>query len=285
VTGRRREIQAIARSVDLGTAELVPDADRPGAWTLLVDGVPQSHVDTGDPTFLEFEYMRRLASVVDTAAPPGAPIDVLHLGGGALTLPRYVAATRPGSRQRVVERDTALSAFVARMLPLPAGSAVEITDGDARAAVEALPDAAYDLVIADVYRAAQMPRTVASVQFAGQVARILRRRGRYATNVADLPPLAFSRVQAATLREAFPDVCVIAEPRLLRGRRYGNVVLVAARNRGGLPVGRLRAAALRDPFPGRLLHASALDRFVEGARPAGDGVAGDSPAPPPRLLI
>jgi spermidine synthase len=285
VTARRREGGSIARPVELGTAELVPDTDRPGGWTLLVDGVPQSYVDTTDPTFLEFEYMRRLASVVDTAAAPGAPLDVLHLGGGALTLPRYVAATRPGSRQRVVERDTALSDFVARLLPLPDGVDVEVTAGDAREAVEALPDAGYDLLIADVYRAAQMPRSVASVQFADQAARILRRRGRYVANVADLPPLAFSRVQAATLRAVFPDVCVIAEPRLLRGRRYGNVVLVAANNRGGLPVGRLRAAALRDPFPGRVLHATALDRFVDGADPADDAAAGDSPAPPPRLLI
>jgi spermidine synthase len=242
-------------------------------------------VDPGDPTYLEFEYMRRLASVVDTAAVPGAPIDVLHLGGGALTLPRYVAATRPGSRQRVVERDTALSDFVAGLLPLPTGADIEVSAGDARAAVEALPDAAYDLVVADVYRAAQMPRSVASAGFAAQVARILRRRGRYAVNVADLPPLAFSRVQAATLRTAFPDVCVIAEPRLLRGRRYGNVVLVAARDAGGLPVGRLRAAALRDPFPARLLHAVHLDRFVDGAQPADDTAAGDPPTPPPRLLV
>src|SRR2546423_600544 len=90
-----------------GAAALVPDPDRPGGWTLRLDGTPQSYVDTADPAVLHFEYMRRLGSVVDAAAPAGEPLRVLHLGGGALTLARYVAATRPGSTQQVVERDAA----------------------------------------------------------------------------------------------------------------------------------------------------------------------------------
>ena len=82
--------------------ELVPDRDRRSAWTLLVDGTPQSHVDLADPTHLEFEYVRRMASAIDLSAPAGEPLRVLHLGGGGLTLARYVAATRPASPQRVV---------------------------------------------------------------------------------------------------------------------------------------------------------------------------------------
>src|SRR2546421_960732 len=113
-----RRIYGIREPVDSGLAELLPDPDRPGGWTLRVDGTPQSYVDTGDPRLLVFEYMRRLGSVVDAAAPPGEPLRVLHLGGGALTLPRYVAATRPGSAQQVVERDAALIALVRRELPL-----------------------------------------------------------------------------------------------------------------------------------------------------------------------
>src|SRR4051812_46885994 len=86
-----------------GVAELMPDPDRDSAYTLLLDGAPQSHVDLADPTHLQFEYIRRMAAAIDLIAPTGQPLRVLHLGGGALTLPRYVAATRPGSAQRVVE--------------------------------------------------------------------------------------------------------------------------------------------------------------------------------------
>jgi spermidine synthase len=281
-SGRRSG--GVAEPVDLGFAELLPDRDRPDGWTLLVDGVPQSHVDLGDPTYLEFEYMRRLASVIDVAGPRGAPLRALHLGGGALTLPRYLAATRPGSRQRVVERDAALIALVRRVLPPPRGADLRVRAADARQALEGTRDAVFDLVISDVYRAAQMPRTVTSSQFAAHAARVLRPGGLYAVNVVDLPPLAFSRVQAATLRSAFADVCVIAEPGTLRGRRYGNVVLVATPRAGGLPVDRLVTAAARDAFPTRLLHGAALDRFIAGARPVSDTAATESPKPPPALL-
>jgi spermidine synthase len=284
VTTRRRGPPGIVQPVQFGTAELVPDRDRPGAWLLFVDGVPQSYVDMGDPTNLGFEYMRRLASVVDEVAAPGQPVQVLHLGAGGATLPRYLAATRPGSRQRVVDHDPALIALVRRALPLPRGADLRIRASDARVAVQASPAGRYHLVIADVYRAGQMPRSIASLEYARQVARTLRPDGLYAVNVADLPPLAFSRVQAATLRAAFPDVCVMAEPGLLRGRRYGNVVLAAARQPGRLPVARLAAAAARDAFPWRVLHAADLDRFVGGARPFTDATATDSPQPAPTLF-
>jgi spermidine synthase len=50
-------------------------------------------------------------------------VHALHLGGGALTLPRYLAHTRPGSRQLVAEVDDALTDLVREHLPLPPGTA------------------------------------------------------------------------------------------------------------------------------------------------------------------
>src|ERR1700710_2268638 len=116
-----------------GTPELLADADRDGSWMLLVNDTPQSHVDLDDPTHLEFEYVRRIGHVLDLAAEPSAPLDVVHLGGGALTLARYVAVTRPGSRQRVVERDEPLTELVRRELPLPRNARVRVRAADARA--------------------------------------------------------------------------------------------------------------------------------------------------------
>jgi hypothetical protein len=274
-----------ATPVGYGLARLRPDPDRPGGWTLFVDGVEQSYVDLSDPTHLEFGYVRRLACVVDTAAPAGRPLRVLHLGGGALTLPRYVAATRPGSAQVVVERDALLAGLVARRLPLPAGADVRVEIADARAAVDAAGGRSFDLVLGDVYQAAQMPGSVASTEFAAAVARLLTPRGLYAVNVADLPPLAFSRRQAATLRAVFADVGAVGDPGMRRGRRYGNLVLAAARQPGRLPVARLAGAAARDVFRGRLLHGEALDRFVAGALPVTDAAAEGSPRPPAGGLL
>jgi len=54
---------------------------------------------------------------VDLVAPPGRPVHAVHLGGGAFTLARYIAATRPRSTQQIVERDAALVQLVRRALP------------------------------------------------------------------------------------------------------------------------------------------------------------------------
>ncbi len=251
-------------TVAFGTAELVPDPAHPGGWTLLIDGVAQSYVDIDNPTHLRYPYVRRVASVVDTMARPGQPIRVLHLGGGGLTLARYIAVTRPGSRQRVVERDGDLDTLVRRVLPLPAGADVQTAAVDARAAVESTGDARFDLVITDAYDGAQMPTSVSSLEYVREVARVLAPGGTYAVNVADLPPAIFTRIETATLRAVFPDVCAIGEQGMLRGRRYGNVVLAAG---ASLPVDRLARIAARDEIRAKVLHDDELDDFIGGVGP------------------
>jgi spermidine synthase len=256
--------------VDFGTAELVPDPRRPRAWTLLIEGVAQSYVDLDRPTHLEFEYMRRVASVIDAVRGRGQPLRVLHLGGGGLTLARYVHATRPGSAQDVVEHDGALVDVVGRELPLPDGADVRIEVADATTAVREYPRGHFDLIIGDVFHAARVPRSVTGVAFLTSAARLLRPGGVYTVNITDLPPLAFSRVYAATLGQVFADVCLVAATNMFGGRRFGNVVFAAALREGDLPVDRLRTASVRDPSGGRLLHGAELTRFVGGARPTND---------------
>src|ERR1700726_4310005 len=139
----------MARRREPGRTELLRDADRRAAWMLLIDGVPQSHVDLEDPGYLDFEYVRRIGHVIDAAAPAGQPLRVLHLGAGALTLARYVAATRPGSPQLAVEVDAALVELSRLRLPLDAKVRVRV--GDARAELERMTAARFDVVIADVF--------------------------------------------------------------------------------------------------------------------------------------
>ena len=129
-TRRAANRRAVHREVGSGIAELVPDLSRTGSWLLFIDGTPQSQVDLDDPGYLEFEYVRRLGHVLDTAAPPAQPLRVLHLGAGTLTLARYVAATRPGSRQAAVDIDASLVELVRVRLPL---RRVRVRVGDARA--------------------------------------------------------------------------------------------------------------------------------------------------------
>jgi spermidine synthase len=280
--GRRtRNRPGVTERVTSGAATLAPDPDNPTCWILTIDGLPQSYVDTENPRNLRYRYMRRLADVVDAAAPSTGPVDILHLGGGALTLPRYVAATRPGSPQRVVELDAALTDFVRRVLPLPRGADVRVRASDARAAVEASADARFDLVLADVYSAGRVPANLGTVEAATHIARVLRPTGWYAVNLADGRDLAYTRGQVATLRTVFPDVCLIAEPGVVKGRYFGNLVAVAGPS---LPLSPLAAEAAKDQFPARLLHGADLDKFTAGTRPVTDADARESPAPPASLF-
>ncbi|MFF5506301.1 spermidine synthase [Streptomyces roseolus] len=268
----------VLREVDFGTARLMPDVDRERAWLLTVDGAPQSYVDLDEPGHLEFEYARRLGHVVDGAAAEGAPLDVLHLGGGALSLPRYVAATRPGSRQDVVEADGGLVALVAEHLPLPDGSGVTMHTADARAWLEAAPTASADLVVGDVFGGSRVPAHLTSLAYAREVGRVLRPGGIYAANLADGAPFDFLRGQLATFAAVFPERALIAEPAVLRGRRFGNAVLVASD--AALDVAGLTRRSAADAFPARVEHGEALARFTGSAVPVGDAEAVGSPAPP-----
>jgi spermidine synthase len=300
--------QAVQADVASGVAELVADADRPRAWTLRVEGIPQSHVDLDDPEYLEFEYMRRLGHLADLAAPAGEPLRVLHLGGGGLTLARYVAATRPGSRQLAVDCDAALVDLVRRLLPLDqpgrrtaagrpgagrtaagrtaaggAGAArIRVRVGDARAVLEEVRAGSFDMVIADLFAGARTPAHVTTVEFAAAAAAALRPAGIFAANLGDGPPLTHARGRVATVRAVFPHAGLIADPAVLRGRRFGNLVLAASE--ADLPVAGLARRTASDPFPGRVVEGADLDRFAARAKPVFDAEAAPPPIPPPHLF-
>jgi spermidine synthase len=240
-------------SVGSGEAELLRDADRDGGWVLCVGGVPQSYVDLHDPTYLDFEYIRLMGDVVDCLAPPGVALDAAHIGGAGCTLPRYIAATRPGSRQVVFEPDGALVQLVRERLPVKnvPGLKIRVTDG--RAGTAALADGADDLVVMDAFAEASMPVELATREFTLDAARVLRPGGVYLMNVADGFRLAYARRVAATVRSVFRYVLLLGEPGVLRGRRFGNLIIAASRE--PLPVGELTrrgaAGAVRAQVFGR----------------------------------
>ncbi|MFJ6636104.1 spermidine synthase [Streptomyces sp. NPDC091376] len=268
----------VIRAVDHGTAKLMPDIDRARAWLLTVDGAPQSYVDLDDPTHLEFEYARRLAHVLDCVGDESAPLDVLHLGGGALTLPRYLAVTRPGSRQDVVEADRGLLALVTERLPLPSGPGISVHGADARQWLEQAPADCADVVIADVFGGSRVPAHLTSREYARSVNRVLRSGGIYAANLADGAPFAFLRSQLATFATVFPELALIAEPGVLRGRRFGNAVLLASHT--GIDTPALARRTASDAFPARVEHGEALRRFIGDATAVRDENAVASPQPP-----
>ncbi|MFJ9644657.1 spermidine synthase [Streptomyces sp. NPDC004244] len=271
--------EAVVGQVGGGRAELEPDRERARAWTLLLDGAPQSHVDLDDPGHLSFAYQRRIGHLIDLAAPARQPLNVLHLGGGAFTLARYTAAARPRSTQQVVEIDAALVAFVREHLPLDPQARIRVRALDARAGLAKVPDGWADLVIADVFSGARTPAHLTSTEFLDDVRRALAPGGWYVANLADGPPLAHLRGQIATAAARFTHLAMAADPVVWRGKRFGNAVLAAADRE--LPVAEFTRRVAGDPHPGRVEHGRALTDFAGGAAPVRDTSAAPSPQPPP----
>jgi spermidine synthase len=255
----------------LGAAELLADADRPGGWLLLVDRIRQSYVDLEDPSYLDFEYMQAFADVLGVQ-PPG-PLAVTHIGGGACAFARYVAATRPGSPQIVLEPDAQLIAFVRARLPLPRSARVRIRPVGGRDGIAGMRPASADVVVLDAFNGGRVPAELATVEFFADVARVLRPSGVLLANVADGGDARYSRRLAAAIRTALPHLVVVADPAVLKGRRFGNLVLAASRQ--PLPVTQIRQATARAPFPRRV-----RDRFGADAKPLTDADPMRSPAPP-----
>ena len=265
-------------------ATITPDRWVPGAYTLTVDGTPQSHVNLEDPTELFFEYVQRMGHVIDQLGMPGEPITAVHLGAGALTLPRYVEATRPGSRQQVVELESDIVDFVRAELPWSKKASIRVRHGDAREVLGKLPQGLHgtvDLVVVDVFSGARTPAHVTSIEFYRLAVDLLSPRGIILANVADGPGLAFARSQAATLSAAIGNVAVLAETQILKGKRFGNLVMVGSASE--LPFEWMPRLLAAGPHPSKVVMGPELREFVAGAPVVTDGTA--IPSPPPTKSI
>jgi MFS family permease len=257
-------------------ARVVADPGRDGGRTLVLDGVRHSYVDVDDPTYLKFTYVRAIASVVDTAFPAGEPIAAYHLGGGGLTFPRYLAATRPGTRSLVSEIDGGVVRIDREEFGLRPEAGIDVRTEDGRLGLRRLGTGSRDLVVGDAFGGVSVPWHLTTVEAMADVRRVLKDDGLYVANLIDHGDMAFARAEVATLGEAFEHVALVGEPADIGSgpaatRDGGNVVVLASDR----PVD-LRAA--REALDGRhvgweIATGDALTSWIDGARPLTDDYA------------
>ncbi len=258
-------------------AFLVPDLAYPRAFTLRVGRTDQSYVDLDDPLRLEFDYVQRLADVLDSVTEPGQRLRVVHVGGAAMTLPRYLAATRPSSAQIVLEPDIELTAFVRRHLPLPVRSGIKVRGTDGRRGIAELRDGYADLMIIDAFVGARVPAELTTNEFFVDARRVLLNHGKLMINITDRSPLDYARRVLAGVAIAFPHLLLCVEPATLKGRRFGNVIIVGAAT--PLPYTDIAQRVGRSPFPYRVLRGSRLKQLLADSVAFTDADAEESPEP------
>ncbi|WP_426765470.1 spermidine synthase [Pseudarthrobacter sp. 1G09] len=273
--------------VDTGDCELIADQDNSTGWLLKINGVMSSHIDLADPLFLDFEYMRWIAALIESRWPPsdasstrGGAADNpgklrgLHLGGGACSLARYFAAAYPDARQVVVELDGKLAEYVRGWFDLPKAPLLRIRVGEAREVTETLTADTRDFIIRDVFAGALTPRPLTTAEFNQHVRRVLAPGGVYVVNSGDAPDLKSAREDAATIAASFEHTLIIADPAMLKGRRYGNMVMAGS----DVPFGddpKLARRLLGGAVPAHIWDDAQVRAFA-----AGTPVRHDPPAPP-----
>ncbi|MGV0385781.1 spermidine synthase [Corynebacterium tuberculostearicum] len=261
--------------ISTGTAEVVPDEFRDGAYILNVNGVPSSHIVLGEPEELEFEYMRWIAAAVERLnTQPANKLRVTHLGGAGCSLPRYFASKLPGSRHTVVELDTKLGELVRTLFDVPRSPTVKIRAGEARTETEGFLPSSRDIIIRDVFAGDKTPANLTTVEFFQAAKQSLAPGGLYVANCGDHSDLQLAKSELAGLDRVFDHLAVIADPPMLKGRRYGNIILVASDTEmpaeGSVEAAQLAKALLGGAVPAHYKDEAWTRAFFAGATAALD---------------
>lgn len=227
-------------------AVVVTDPDRPSGRVLLLDGASHSYVDLDDPTYLEFDYAKAVVSVIETEYAAGQPLRSYHIGGGGLTVPRYLDRTRPGTTSLVSEIDPGVVAIDVERFDLQTGNGIDVRVEDARLGLGRIADHSRDLVVGDAFGGVSVPWHLTTREAVREVDRVLTDDGVYVLNLLDYGSLAFARAEVATLTEVFDDVALATEIDTLTDGEGagGNLVVVASH----API---EAAAIADELSGR----------------------------------
>jgi MFS family permease len=246
------------------------DPERPTAQLLVLDREYNSEVEQTNPRYLRFPYINWISDAIAAIGRPRTPLDAVFVGGGGFTLPRWLEATRPGSRSNVLEVDGKLVEFDRQHLGLHTSSDLHATVGDARLTMRNEPTGSADVIVGDAFSGLTVPWQMMTTEWLHEVQRVLRRNGLYALNIIDLPPLKLFRAEAATLLAAFTNVRMITFVDKLGRPEGGNIVLFASD--GPLPIERRPAAQGEGEGTGTFDHAAVV-RLVAGAKPLRDDYA------------
>ena len=235
------------------------DAPDSRVLTIGLDRTPHSTVDVYDPARLYSVYVQMLAGGIETAFPGTGALDALVIGGGGFVLPRWLAATRGGSRILVAEIDPAVTEAATRLLGLDKAEGVVTVNHDGRNVVDRLAREGrrYDVIVGDTVADTAVPYHLVTAEFNARVAGLLKPGGVYLLHLLDRPDRGLLVGSALrTLRGQFRHVEVLRWAGVDDVR--GSHVLIASDR--ALPEGTAAAVRAAHPdFEGRSLTAAERD--------------------------
>jgi predicted membrane-bound spermidine synthase len=160
-------------------------------------GTQSSVYQTGEKE-LVFWYTQTIAEAISEL--PNQPKRILILGGGAYTLPEYLATHHPDSQVNTIEIDPDLTQIAQQYFRFEPPNNLSVTSTDARAFVNNT-DQKFDVIIIDVYSDDNTPWQFVTGEFGQKIASGLTDNGVVLVNAitareGDCAPL-FAAIQSA----------------------------------------------------------------------------------------
>jgi spermidine synthase len=253
--------------IDTGTARFIPDPPGGPGVLLEINGAPSSHLDLRDPTQLLFEYMQWARAAIVQHVPPDQRLAALHLGAAGCALPRALDAQYPDATQIAVELDGELARLAREWFPLPRSPRLRLRVAEAGEALAARPAGSHNVIVRDVFGERAVPPHLMTDGFVRHCARVLAPGGIYLANCAGTTTLEQARRELVTAARAFDHVAVIAEPGQFRGRRWGNVVILAGGRDAEETTNGLARRLRSLPIPARIVAGSEAVGWAGRAKP------------------
>ena len=169
----------------------------------------------------------------------------------------------------MVELDAKLGELVRELFDVPRSPTVKIRAGEARTETEGFLPSSRDIIIRDVFAGDKTPASLTTVEFFQAAKQALEPGGLYIANCGDHSDLQLAKSELAGLSKVFDHLAVIADPPMLKGRRYGNIILVASDTEmpaeGSVEAAQLAKALLGGAVPAHYKDEAWTRAFFTGA--------------------
>jgi spermidine synthase len=119
--------------------------------TLTLDQLVHSYVDLDDPTFFVYSYEKVFAEIATFVGQSRPDMNVLFIGGGGYTMPRFLETIYPQSTLEVIEIDPEVTRVATDYLGLPADTSIVTYNNDARTKIPRLEQGQFDIVMGDAF--------------------------------------------------------------------------------------------------------------------------------------
>ncbi|WP_432788908.1 fused MFS/spermidine synthase [Brevibacterium sp. K11IcPPYGO002] len=213
--------------ISTGQARLEKLDGEADSYVLHVNGVPSSSITLSDPQRLDFEYLDWMRRIIDVEL-PHRTLRAAHIGAAGCALARALNSARPGSKQTAIDIDAKLLDFARDWFDLPRSPALALRAGDGAVEIGKFRADTLDVLVRDAFDHDSVPTTQQTSEFFASCAEAVKDSGIYVANVPDPGDHHLLRDELRGLGEHFAHLAAATEPAILKGRRRGNVVVLAS---------------------------------------------------------